>query len=39
MIIYEILGWLFYGYFYLFLKRIASLFNEKIGENIRKRMG
>jgi hypothetical protein len=33
MITYKILGWLFYRQFYLFLKQIASLFNEKVDEN------
>jgi hypothetical protein len=35
---YKILGGLFYRQFYLLLKRIASLFNEKVDENDGKRV-
>jgi hypothetical protein len=38
IITYKILWWLFYCQFYLLLKRIATLFNEKVDENDGKRV-
>jgi hypothetical protein len=38
IITYKILWWLFYCQFYLLLKQIATLFNEKVDENDGKRV-